>query len=279
LNDADLQTAMKQVLLNADYTYRARGNQVILVPQEPKPQPEASPRKMPVAVASKPAPVPPPPPVEVNEPRFDEQPASFQEEVVAIPVPEVESPAFLKDYTIGIPLQPAKQYGPVWAIKTNLIYDATSTINVGMEFRLNNCLTLELPLNINLWTFDNNVKFKHYLVQPELRYWIHESFNGHFLGTHLHYARFNAGGINVPNAFPLLKDNRLDGNLYGFGFSYGYQWYLGKRWSMEATFGFGYAYADYGIYGCRECDQQTGRGYHHYFGPSKLGLSVLYMIK
>lgn len=57
------------------------------------------------------------------------------------------------------------------AIKTNLLYDATTTFNLGAEFALSPKWTLDVSGNYNPWTFSNNKKWKHWLVQPEARYW------------------------------------------------------------------------------------------------------------
>ena len=42
-----------------------------------------------------------------------------------------------------------------------------------------------------------------------------------------------------------MGHDRYDGSLYGVGISYGYQWIISKRWSMEATIGVGYARLKY----------------------------------
>ena len=52
------------------------------------------------------------------------------------------------------------------AIKTNLLYDATTTFNLGAEFALSPKWTLDVSGNYNPWTFSNNKKWKHWLVQP-----------------------------------------------------------------------------------------------------------------
>ncbi|GAB6010396.1 DUF3575 domain-containing protein [Dysgonomonas reticulitermitis] len=164
---------------------------------------------------------------------------------------------------------------PGLAVKTNLLYDATTTFNLGGEFRLSDYLTLDVPVSYNPWTFPENRKFKHFLVQPELRYWLNEPFNGHFLGAHLLYSHFNIG--NLP--FGSLRDNRYQGDAYGLGFSYGYQWLLSSRWNLEATLGLGYVYLDYSRYECRACGRKTGEGPTNYFGATKAGISLIYIIK
>lgn len=165
------------------------------------------------------------------------------------------------------------------AVKTNLLYDATTTFNVGGELRVSDYLTLDLSVNYNPWTFSDNKKFKHILVQPELRYWIYEPFNGHFLGAHLMYTNYNVGNVHLPlDIFSELKDSRYEGNGYGLGFSYGYQWILSPKWNLEATFGFGYMYLDYSRYECKTCGKKLEEGNKNYFGPTKAGISLIYML-
>ena len=82
-------------------------------------------------------------------------------------------------------------------VKTNLLYWATTTPNVGVEFTLAPRWTLELEGGYNPWTFnvEKNIKAKHFLVSPEARYWFCEAFHGHFLGLNANYTQFNVGGI------------------------------------------------------------------------------------
>ena len=161
------------------------------------------------------------------------------------------------------------------ALKSNLLYDATTTLNVGLEVGLSPKWSLDLPVNYNPWEFSDNKKLKHWLVQPELRYWFCERFNGHFLGLHGHASQFNVGGIKLFG----LEDSRFEGNLYGGGLSYGYHWILNTRWSIEATIGLGYAYIDYTEYECARCGSEKDKGTRNYFGPTKAGISLIYIIK
>lgn len=95
----------------------------------------------------------------------------------------------------------------------------------------------------------------------------------------IHYAEFNAKGIKLPfGLYPGLKDHRYQGNLYGAGISYGYHWILKKRWSMEATIGVGYARVSYDRYNCRDCGSKLNSGHKNYFGPTKLGISLIYIL-
>lgn len=81
------------------------------------------------------------------------------------------------------------------AIKSNLLYDLTTTLNMGGEVRCDDTHTISLSLNYNPWNFGGNKKMKHFLLQPEYRKWFNEVFTGSFIGFQLHYALFNFGGM------------------------------------------------------------------------------------
>lgn len=77
------------------------------------------------------------------------------------------------------------------AVKTNLLYDVTTTLNIGAEFRLAPKWTLDVSGNYNPFKFGDDKKMKHWLVQPEARYWLCEAFNGHFFALHALGGQFN----------------------------------------------------------------------------------------
>ena len=54
----------------------------------------------------------------------------------------------------------------------------------GLIGKIPGLLSLDISGNYNPWTLPDDKSIKHWLVQPELRYWLHERFNGHFLGVH-----------------------------------------------------------------------------------------------
>ena len=249
------------------------------------------------------------------------------------------------------------------ALKTNLLYDATTTINLGYEVALNKKTTLDIWVNYNPWTLghkwvglyeselpvsssasasERESKLKHFMIQPEIRWWLCEKFNGHFFGVHLHGGIFDVGALKLPfdwgrykytsgryageylGSYPVtmrpvghpnqnvqgigyhasdkpysgLGDDAEGNDMYwgnadrdgiyansfegwgaGAGFSYGYHWVLGRRFSMEFTLGFGYAFLSYDKTRCTDCRKKIGEGTSHYFGPTRAGVSLVYMIK
>ena len=165
-------------------------------------------------------------------------------------------------------------------IKNNILYDATTTPNLALEMALSRKTTLELGAGMNWFEFSDNKKFKHILIQPELRYWFCERFNGHFLGLHGHGAQFNVGGWDIPvGRLDAFKDRRYEGYLYGAGISYGYQWVLSPRWNFEASLGGGFARIHFDKFQCATCGTKLDEGKYDYFGVTKAALSLIYIIK
>lgn len=167
------------------------------------------------------------------------------------------------------------------AIKSNLLYDATTTMNLGLEFGLARKWTFEIPVNYNPWKFEDGTRFRHLGVQPEVRYWFCERFNRSFIGLHGHYANFNVGGLPDWSFISgNMQNSRYQGNLYGGGISIGYSWIIKKRWSIEASIGVGYAHIVYDKFPCAECGTKIETNSHkNYVGPTKAGISIVYIIK
>lgn len=161
------------------------------------------------------------------------------------------------------------------AVKTNLLYDATTTLNLGVEVGLGDKMTLDISGNYNPWRF-HNFRIKHGLIQPELRYWTCEKFNGHFFGLHGFYGKYNVGGLPFNSN---MRHNRYQGYLFGGGISYGYQWVLNDHWNLEAALGVGYAHLKDKKYPCADCGDMIKEGHHNYVGPTKAAISIIYFFK
>lgn len=172
-----------------------------------------------------------------------------------------------------------------FAVKTNLLYGVyTYTPNIGLEIGLNKRSTLEFgggynPWNLNGSTIDNK-KLVHWLGQIEYRYWLCQRFSGHFFGVHALGSQYNISGHELSLLFGKgSKEYRYEGWGAGAGISYGYNFYLGKRWSLEATLGVGYARLHYDKYDCVKCGKKIDTENRNYFGPTKAGVSLIYIIK
>lgn len=169
-------------------------------------------------------------------------------------------------------------HSQIVAVKTNIPYWVTTTPNLGVEFALGQKISLEISGGVNPFDFGKNRELKHWIVWPELRYWTCEAFNGHFLGLHGVGGRYSIGGWDI-SALKLdrLKNRRYEGNAIGVGVSYGYQWILSDRWGLEFTIGGGFARVNYDVYTVGENSFKQNQGKKYYFGPTKGGLSVVYV--
>lgn len=178
-------------------------------------------------------------------------------------------------------LSPAWLWGQQSGIKSNLLYDATGTLNFGVEVGLSPRWSLDLSGNYRPWSFSDTRTLRHALLQPEVRYWLCQRFNGHFFGAHLIGSVFNAGGFNFPGKrFEELKTSHYEGWAAGAGLSYGYQWMIGERWNLEASFGLGYVHAWYDRYECHHCGRKLEAGRSSgFFTPTKVAVSIIYFIR
>lgn len=167
------------------------------------------------------------------------------------------------------------------AIKTNLLYDATLTLNGGVEMKFAPKWTGDLSANLNAWDV-NGHKWKHWLVQPEVRYWFCQAFSGHFVGAHLLGGQYNYGNLDMDfkflgTDFGKLKDHRYQGWMGGAGIAYGYSWILDRHWNFEAEIGIGWVYTRSDVFECADCGQKVETDKpHNYFGPTKAALNLIY---
>ena len=102
------------------------------------------------------------------------------------------------------------------------------------------------------------------------RYWLYESFVGHFVGGQLSYVSYDLGS----------RTKRYDGWAYGLGVSYGYAWMLSKRWFVTVE-------AGVGLYRTKDTRRDPTVGdwddeyIYHYrrwtLAPSKLEVSFCYL--
>ena len=115
--------------------------------------------------------------------------------------------------------------------------------------------------------YKNDKKMRFWLVEPEVKYWLCEKFEGHFFGLHGHGAQFFGG----------FRDKRYDGYMAGGGITYGYNWILSPHWNLEAEIGLGYErlwYKESDRIPCIKCYE---RKHKNYVGPTKAAISLVYI--
>lgn len=169
------------------------------------------------------------------------------------------------------------RYMPWAAVKTNLLWLATTSPNLAAEFGLARKWTLDISAVYNPFQLQKDGVNRFGLIQPEIRYWFCQRFEKHFIGLHGLYGRFNIGQVDFLTR--IFETHRYKGWGAGAGLSYGYHLPMGRRWAWEFTVGAGYVYLKYDQYRCYDCDEHLGNKSRHYFGPTKAGISLMFMIK
>ena len=59
-----------------------------------------------------------------------------------------------------------ESYAQKVTLKSNLLYDATATMNLGLEFGLARKWTLDIPVNYHPWKPADGKRLRHWGVQP-----------------------------------------------------------------------------------------------------------------
>ncbi len=187
-----------------------------------------------------------------------------------------------KYFRTGTPKRkPYEKYGKKtlpFAIKTNLVYNAALTPNLGLELPFKKKFSIDLDVTYNIWDRKNNVKWRNLVIMPEFRFWPNKSMEGQFFGVHFGWAKYNIGGIKMPyysDAFYY----RYEGWAVGIGASYGYQKTIIGNLSFEATIGVGFIYTKYDKYLAPECGAYWGSFKNILIAPTKIGFSLVYIIQ
>lgn len=162
--------------------------------------------------------------------------------------------------------------GPHLAVKTNLLYWAALTPNLGLEYYFARRWSLNLEGQLAWWSnADKHRFFRLAAVSPEIRYWIanKQTFRGHFVGVYL--------GTGIYE-FMRKPEHGLQGDFYiAGGLSYGYSLPVGKRLRMEFSLGVGYLRTEYKEYhwdsGCYKYDRTKRQTF---VGPTKAAVTLTY---
>lgn len=154
------------------------------------------------------------------------------------------------------------------ALKTNAVYWAALSPNLGVEARLSRRFTLNADIAGNPFSI-GTISPKFIQFQPELRYWFNRPMVCHFMGV----------TALISNYDMRIKSHYYQGDAYAAGVTYGYAWVLGRHWNMEATIGAGimrYRNYKYGIYDGKPLQFNNVKTT---LAPVKLGLSFSYIFK
>ncbi len=181
------------------------------------------------------------------------------------------------------PLLHLSVHGQDVAVKTNLLSDGFMNPNAAVEIGVAPKWTVDLSGEMNLWKLSHDRQWRHWVVQPEARYWFCDRFSGHFVGAHLLGGQYNVGGLDLGmnflgTDFRKLRDSRFQGWFGGAGIAYGYDWPIARNWNIEAEIGIGWTYTRYDQFRCKGCGKKVKENQpHNYFGPTKIALNIEYV--
>lgn len=190
---------------------------------------------------------------------------------LAYPMVQAAPPSCVLTPPAPVFVQVPKNY--MIELKTNVLYDVASVLNVSTEVGFMNHFSAELLVTFSPWDYGKEtVHFRTLLFQPEFRYWFAEGWTGHFVGLHGHLGWYNI----APGGRVRYQDRNGNTPLSGVGISYGYVLPFNSHWGAEFSVGAGYAYLSYDKFYNIHNGVQFGTGEKHYFGLTKLGASIYY---
>lgn len=182
-----------------------------------------------------------------------------------IPAPHISMPQI----EFNLPPHPETRF---LAVKTNTLFLAALTANIGFEAELWRKWSVDIPVWYSPYDITPTRKLRLLAIQPEIRRWTGKAGQGHFFGLHTHIVGFNVA-INDNGRFQ--DPNHA---LWGMGLSYGYAAHLDrkKRWGLEFTVGAGFAEYDYDVYHNWKNGPKFRSGSDWYYGITRAGVSVSY---
>ncbi|MEG1564222.1 MAG: DUF3575 domain-containing protein [Bacteroides sp.] len=177
------------------------------------------------------------------------------------------------------------QTRPLFAIKSNLLYDIATALNVEIEVPVGKRWSLAGELIFPWWrNHGRNLTLQLLSGNVEAKYWLQSRPDKEVL-TGWNFGLYAGGG-----KFDLQPFSRkgIQGEFFiATGFSAGYAHRIAKNWRMEYAAGLGYTRTNYKKYnyvsGTRYGDikvwnhpWQTNR--HTYIGPTKIKVSLVYLL-
>lgn len=162
---------------------------------------------------------------------------------------------------------------PSVALKTNIALLGIGVTNLGVEFKLKERLSLDVPFIYSPYTIHRNWNIRILAIQPEFRYWLTEAMSGHFFGAYGHIGFFNVA-FNDRNRY---QDKNGDTPAWGLGVGYGYSLPLSDKLGFQFNVGVGFTQFRYDSYYNVPNGAKHDTSIKNYWGISRLGVSFYYV--
>lgn len=153
-----------------------------------------------------------------------------------------------------------------FALKSNAAGWVALVPNVGIDLILTETSSVDISVYQSIC--DSWIKEGQYTgLQIGYRYWFsHQPMQDFFCGVTMTPALYDMK----------VCDRKHEGNACPVGLNFGYSWPLGKRWSIEASYGVGAVYYNTRIHWA---NGTTSRDRNVVIAPTNVGLSVSYILK
>ena len=171
-----------------------------------------------------------------------------------------------------------------FSVRTNLLWDAVSEPNLGVEFPVGEHWSVGGNAGLKAWPrwlawdwdSNNSTHWRNFAVVPEVRYYLNEVYRGVFAGIDAIYTHFNVGDVQTPfHMYPEVEDYRLQGSYWAGGLFAGYAWWPWQHWRFELEAGAAIGLAAYDRYDCPHCGTKLSEDRKVGIVP-KLALNVAY---
>ena len=165
----------------------------------------------------------------------------------------------------------------VFAVRTNLLYDASLLPSLGVEWRINESVGVKLDGALSRWGTEHGKVQKIWMLNPEVRwYLLHDK--RFYLGVSGNYGEYNVYEYPIGNL--LRDDTGYQGKAWNAGLTLGYQLPLCRHFAIDFNLGLGYTHSDYDSFGIergtrvfkgRDCSKSI-------WGPTQAGINFVWTI-
>lgn len=219
-----------------------------------------------------------------------EQPDTLADTVPAV-VPDtlvVEPPVVERDTVPMVDLIPAVTVAPagsaIFALKTNLLYDALLVPNIGLEAYLGKGFSLSANGHYAWWntkswfwrTYGGEVAVRKYFGKAARD----NRLTGHHLGVFgsvILYDFLAFGKKGYMSGHP--GENLIDRPTYTAGLEYGYSLPIGRRLNLDFVLGVGYQTGQFNEYKyINNCYVWQSFKQQRYFGPTKAEITLTWLL-
>jgi hypothetical protein len=162
-----------------------------------------------------------------------------------------------------------------FSVRTNLLYWAVATPNLGLEWKPSNSIGFLVNGAYSHWIWsDESNHHRTWMISPEIRYYFggrgkaRLAPTGWFIGAEGHIGEFNFK----------FKDTGYQGDLWGAGLTGGYRLRLSSVFDMDFSLGIGYTSLKYESYyrsNSIMVRKESGLS-KNVFAPTQLGVSLVW---